>query len=87
MSKRHAEQLLHKQVQKIQEAGCSVKEAHLELGMPDTKIINLAETIGADLIAMGARGLGAVKRSLIGSVADSVVRHAHTSVMVIRELP
>jgi nucleotide-binding universal stress UspA family protein len=44
----------------------------------------LAEELGADLIAMGGRGLGGVKRALMGSVSDSVVRHAHCPVLVVR---
>jgi Universal stress protein family len=36
------------------------------------------------LIAMGSRGLGGLTRALMGSVSDSVVRHAHCPVMVVR---
>jgi nucleotide-binding universal stress UspA family protein len=33
---------------------------------------------------LGSRGLGAVSRALMGSVSDSVVRHAHCPVFVVR---
>jgi len=33
---------------------------------------------------MGSRGLGGVRRALIGSVSDSVVRHAHCPVLIVR---
>ena len=33
---------------------------------------------------MGSRGLGGVRRALMGSVSDSVVRHAHCPVFVVR---
>jgi nucleotide-binding universal stress UspA family protein len=36
------------------------------------------------LIVIGSRGLGAVSRMLIGSVSDSIVRHAHCPVLVVR---
>jgi nucleotide-binding universal stress UspA family protein len=48
-------------------------------------IVELAEEIGAGLIVMGSRGLGGIRRALMGSVSDSVVRHAHCPVMVVRE--
>jgi nucleotide-binding universal stress UspA family protein len=33
---------------------------------------------------MGSRGRGGIRRALMGSVSDSVVRHAHCPVMVTR---
>jgi nucleotide-binding universal stress UspA family protein len=33
---------------------------------------------------MGSRGLGGVRRALMGSVSDSVVRHAPCPVLVVR---
>jgi nucleotide-binding universal stress UspA family protein len=83
--KGEAQEVLDGQVQKVQEAGGSIKEAHLMIGeRRDEAIIHLAEELGAGLIVMGSRGLGGVRRSLMGSVSDSVVRHAHCPVMVVR---
>jgi nucleotide-binding universal stress UspA family protein len=47
--------------------------------------VHLSEQIGAGLIIMGSRGLGGVRRALMGSVSDSVVRHAHCPVLIVRE--
>jgi nucleotide-binding universal stress UspA family protein len=33
---------------------------------------------------MGSRGRGDMKRALMGSISDSVVRHAHCPVMIVR---
>jgi nucleotide-binding universal stress UspA family protein len=33
---------------------------------------------------MGSRGQGGLRRALMGSVSDAVVRHAHCPVLVIR---
>jgi nucleotide-binding universal stress UspA family protein len=44
----------------------------------------LGEEIRADLIVIGSRGLGGIRRALMGSVSDSVVRHAYCPVMVVR---
>jgi nucleotide-binding universal stress UspA family protein len=48
-------------------------------------IIDFAANWGADLVVMGSRGYKGLTRLLLGSVAESVVRHAHCSVLVIRE--
>ena len=65
--------------------GTARAEPHLLIGRPDAAIVWLAEEIGADLVSVGSRGLGAMRRTLIGSVSDSVVRHAHCPVMVVRK--
>ena len=52
---------------------------------PATAILQVADEIGADMIALGTRGLGKVTRLLIGSVADKVVRGAQVPVLVVPE--
>jgi nucleotide-binding universal stress UspA family protein len=47
-------------------------------------IINYASITNINLIVMGTKGRTGLKRFLIGSVADSVVRHAHCPVLVVR---
>ena len=84
--KGEAQEVLDEQVRKIEEAGGTVKEAHFRIGeRRDQAIVHLAEDLGAGLIVLGSRGLGGVRRTLIGSVSDSVVRHAHCPVMVVRQ--
>ena len=78
-------QLLDEQVKLIQETGTNVAEAHLRLGRPDEQILRVGEEIDAGLIVMGSRGRGGIRRALMGSVSDSVVRHAHCPVLVVRE--
>jgi nucleotide-binding universal stress UspA family protein len=79
-----AQKVLDEQTQKVEEAGASVAKAHLRVGAVDEEIVLLAEEEGTDLIVVGSRGLGGVRRALLGSVSDSVVRHAHCPVMVVR---
>jgi nucleotide-binding universal stress UspA family protein len=78
--------ILDEQVGKIETEGGSVAQAHLRIGKPDTEIVGLAEEIGAGLIVMGSRGLDGIGRALMGSVSDSVVRHAHSPVLVVRRV-
>ena len=55
------------------------------MGRPEEEIVGLSEEIGAGFIVVGSRGLGPLKRALIGSVSDSVVRHSYCSVLVVRK--
>jgi nucleotide-binding universal stress UspA family protein len=75
---------LDEQLQRVRESG-EVAEAHTRLGRPDAEIVGLADELGAGLIVLGSRGLGPLRRALMGSVSDSVVRHAHCPVLVVRE--
>ena len=76
---------LRKQSLRVKVAGGTVAGAHLRMGQVDLEILALAEELQADLIVMGSRGLGGVRRALMGSVSDSVVRHAHCPVLVVRQ--
>jgi nucleotide-binding universal stress UspA family protein len=82
---REAQRLLHEHERRVEEAGGTVKEAHLRQGKADEEIIDLAESLGIGLIVMGSRGRGRLRRALMGSVSDSVVRHAHCPVTIVRE--
>jgi nucleotide-binding universal stress UspA family protein len=72
-------------VAKIEASGGKVEGSHHTAGRPDAEIVALAEELGAGLVVMGARGVGRIRRALTGSVSESVVRHAHCTVMVVRE--
>ena len=76
---------LDQQVQKIKDAGIEVAAIHTRVGFPDAEIVGLADKLGAGLIVVGSRGLGRLRRALMGSVSDSVVRHAHCPVLVVRQ--
>ena len=58
---------------------------HVELvqGPPTSVITNAAEHGGHDLIAVGAHGHRGVRRLLLGSVAESTIRHSPCSVLVV----
>lgn len=50
-------------------------------------ILGLAEEWKADLIVLGSHGKHGIEKFLLGSVAESVARHARCSVMVVRTPP
>jgi nucleotide-binding universal stress UspA family protein len=78
-------ELLDEEVQKVLAAGGTVTQAHLSMGKAAPEIVALADEIGAGLIVMGSRGQGGISRALLGSVSESVVKHAHCPVLVVRE--
>jgi len=53
-------------------------------GSPAEEILAYAEENNIDLIIMGTQGLTGIKKFLIGSVAEKVLRHSKIPVMIIR---
>jgi nucleotide-binding universal stress UspA family protein len=68
---------------KLAKSGFQVREA-LKIGKPADEILTVAKQDKADLIVTGAKGLGAIRRVLLGSVSTRVVQHAHCGVLVVR---
>jgi nucleotide-binding universal stress UspA family protein len=58
--------------------------AHVRLGRPDREIAQLATDLGADLIVVGVHGRRGIQRLLLGSVTESLVRHAPCPVLAHR---
>jgi nucleotide-binding universal stress UspA family protein len=79
-----ARSFLEEQAKHVGASGGKVAETHLRTGEPDKEIVRLSEELGVGTIVIGSRGLGAVRRALMGGVSDSVVRHAHCPVFVVR---
>ena len=48
-------------------------------------ILKEAENVKADLIVMGSRGHGLLRKMLVGSVAESVLRKAACGVLIVPE--
>src|SRR5215218_7662739 len=84
-NRRAAKEMLEQQAKRIEESGGTVNETHLREGRADAEIVELAEELGAGLIVMGSRGHGRLRRALMGSVSDAVVRHAHCPVSIVRK--
>jgi universal stress protein A len=63
--------------------GCRVRFA-VEYGAPAATIIGYAGKIGASMIVLGSHGASDIRRLLVGSTAESVMRHAPCPVLVLR---
>jgi len=75
---------LEEEAERLRSSGGKVAETHLRAGDPDKEIVKLSEELDVGTIVIGSRGLGALRRALMGSVSESVVTHAHCPVFVVR---
>ena len=57
-------------------------EINLCGGKPGEAICQVTKDSGADLVVMGSRGMGAIRRTFVGSVSDYVLHHAHLPVII-----
>jgi nucleotide-binding universal stress UspA family protein len=76
--------LLERARQKAEAAGAKDVESVLLDGFVPEEILGHLEEHPPDLLVMGARGLSATKRFLLGSVSDAVVHHAKCPVLIAR---
>ena len=81
---RNARSFVEQRADRIRDEGGPVVEGHIASGRPSKEVVRLAEDLGVGLVFTGSRGLGGVRRALLGNVSGSVVHHAHCSVMVVR---
>ena len=68
---------------RIAESSGVVPETEVRVGGAANELTHFAQERQADMIVVGSRGLGAVKRVLLGSVADRVVHQAVAPVLVV----
>lgn len=80
-----AQERLEEAVGQVEEAGATIAQAHLRMGDPDEEILRFCDEQGGfGLIVVGSRGLSTMKRMVMGSVSESIVRHAPCPVLVAR---
>ncbi|MGQ9512636.1 universal stress protein [Thermodesulfitimonas sp.] len=83
-ARQYYEQPLRQAASLAAEKGVELKSEVL-YGHTGERLVEFAAAIEADLIVTGARGLGGVKRYLLGSVSNYLVNHAPCPVLVIRD--
>jgi nucleotide-binding universal stress UspA family protein len=72
-------------VEGIEASGGEIAEAHFEVGNPELRILAVAEEMGAGFVVVGKTGYGGLRRALMGSISDYVVRHAAPPVLIVGE--
>ncbi|MCX2819123.1 universal stress protein [Haladaptatus sp. F3-133] len=80
--KEGAEEATGRVADRASEEGVDVVE-EVRAGTPHDTIVKYAENNGIDVIVMGSHGRGGVKRALLGSVAERVLRTTHLPVFVV----
>jgi len=71
-------------VEFLAKAGLGDAQAVVRLGEPGLDITDYAAEIHADLIVIPSHGYHGMKRFLLGSTAERVIRHATCPVLVLR---
>jgi nucleotide-binding universal stress UspA family protein len=66
---------------------CDNLETRILEGRPAAALCALASELSARAIVIGSRGRGGVRRALLGSVSDHVVRNAPCPVVVVGDAP
>jgi nucleotide-binding universal stress UspA family protein len=62
--------------------GLAAAEQRIVVGAPGPAICDAATETAAAVVVIGSRGRGGLKRAVLGSVSDHVVRHAPCPVLV-----
>lgn len=57
---------------------------HVETGSPAASIIDFAAEHAVDFVAISTHGRTGLKRFLLGSVTERVIRHVHCPVLTLR---
>lgn len=76
------EKILGKVSQRIKENGLEVNYKILE-GNPAEELMSYADQNGIELIVVGRKGAGMLKRILMGSTSTALVKYANQDVLVV----
>lgn len=80
----HAEELLAQESARFDETGWKVSTVTRQ-GHIAHEIVEAAGALVANLVVVGAKGLSGLKRFLLGSVSQKVMKYAPCSVLVVRQ--
>lgn len=70
----------------LQAAGLTF-EREIASGDPGHMLVELIERHGCDAVIMGARGMGALRHALLGSVSQALVHDSPVPVTIVRQPP
>ncbi|RED12121.1 universal stress protein [Pontivivens insulae] len=63
--------------------GVEIAKCHVGMGVPADHVLNVAQSVGADLIVTGRRGLGALGSLALGSVSLAIAQRAKCACMTV----
>ena len=69
--------------QRLRRSGWRVR-GEVRSGVPLSELLAAIRAARADLLVLGARGVGGVERFLLGSVADAATKRSPISVLIVR---
>lgn len=79
-----AERDLTEVAQQLNAQGVSKVSIEVAEGVPGDAVVEAAQRLGCDLVIMATHGRSGFGRAVLGSVADHVVRHVHSAVLLVR---
>ncbi|KAJ3331262.1 hypothetical protein HDU76_003642 [Blyttiomyces sp. JEL0837] len=82
-SRNEAHTLLKSYARQLKHHNIAVKAIAMR-GDAREEISRKVDEVNADLLIMGSRGHGLVKRAFLGSVSDYCVRHVHCPVLIVK---
>ncbi|XP_039010240.1 universal stress protein PHOS34-like [Hibiscus syriacus] len=82
--KRITEAILNHALQICSEKKANVK-TQVEVGDPKEKICEVVENVHADLLVMGSRAFGPIKRMFLGSVSNYCANNVQCPIMIVKD--
>ena len=62
-------------------------ECEVGRGDPGHRLVEMAERFGCEMVIMSARGTGALRQALVGSVSQSVLHACPVPVLIVKPPP
>ena len=78
--------ILQPALELVRQAGLEC-ESEVAQGDPAHTIVDICERYGCELIVLGAKGHGALRSALLGSVSNQVIHAAGVPVMIVKSEP
>ena len=72
------------QAEQLLQASAIAYEREVQIGDPAHTIVDIAELFSCEMIVMGARGRGALRSALLGSVSNEVLHAARVPVVIVK---
>ena len=82
-----AEQQLRKLADELASTRRVKTQIHLTTGPVVTEIEREADAVHASLVVLGARGAGFLRRLVLGSTSERLLKHTHRPVLVVKQTP